>query len=169
MKFLKRVLSTFESIGYWQQSVISCHLSFAIFLSETFTGNTKVQTKFYWKKAKPSCMFSLPTDPSQIFLFFFLFFVFLGPCSQHMEVSSIRVESELQLLACATATATSDPSHVCDLHHSPWQRQILNPLIKARDQTCDLMDTSQICLHWATMRTPVTDFFNEFSLLSYQN
>ena len=31
----------------------------------------------------------------------------------------------------------------CDLHHSSQQRRI-NPLSKARDRTCILMDTSQI-------------------------
>ena len=52
------------------------------------------------------------------------------------------------------ATAMPDPSHVCDLHHSSWQRQILNPLSKARDLACILMDTSHIHFHYATMGTP---------------
>ena len=47
--------------------------------------------------------------------------------------------------AYATATATQNPSRVCDLRHSSQQHQILNPLIEARDRTCILMDTSQIC------------------------
>ena len=33
---------------------------------------------------------------------------------------------------------------ICDLHHSSWQRWILNPLNEARDQTGVLMDTSQV-------------------------
>ena len=32
-----------------------------------------------------------------------------------------------------------DPSRVCNLHHSSEQRQILNPLIEARDGTRNLM------------------------------
>ena len=40
--------------------------------------------------------------------------------------------------------AVGDPSHVCDLGHSLWQRWILNPLSEARDRTCILMDTSQV-------------------------
>ena len=59
-----------------------------------------------------------------------------------MEVPRLVVESELQLLACTTATL--DPSHVCDPHHSSWQHQILNPLSEASDQTPILMDTSQV-------------------------
>ena len=55
-----------------------------------------------------------------------------------------RVESELQLPAYTTATATRNPSLVCDIHHSSRQLQILNPLSKARDRTCILMDTSRM-------------------------
>ena len=39
-----------------------------------------------------------------------------------------------------------DLNRVWDLHHSSRQRRILNPLSKARDQTCVLMVTSQIDL-----------------------
>ena len=71
-----------------------------------------------------------------------------------MEVPRLGVELELQLLAYATATATLDPSHVCDLHHSSQQPRILNPLSKARDQNHILMDASQVHFHCATMGTP---------------
>ena len=73
--------------------------------------------------------------------------VFLGPHLWHMEVPALGVESELQLPACTTATATWDLSLICDLHHSSRQRWILNPLSEARDRTCILMDTSQMCYH----------------------
>lgn len=76
--------------------------------------------------------------------FFFFFFVFLGLHPRHMEVPRLGVESELQLPAYTTATATPDPSCVCDLHHSSRQCQILNPLREARDRTLVLMDASQI-------------------------
>ena len=46
---------------------------------------------------------------------------FLGSNVQHVEVLRLGVESELQLPAYATATATQDPSHVYDLNHSPRQ------------------------------------------------
>ena len=63
-----------------------------------------------------------------------------------MELSSLGVELELQPLAYATAKATPDLSHICDLYHSLWQHQIriLNPLGKVRDQTLILMDTSWV-------------------------
>ena len=63
------------------------------------------------------------------------FFFFLGLHLQHMEVPRLGDESELQLPAYATATAMPDPSFLCNLHHSPWQGGILNPLSKARDGT----------------------------------
>uniref|UniRef100_A0A8D1AT14 asparaginase n=2 Tax=Sus scrofa TaxID=9823 RepID=A0A8D1AT14_PIG len=51
---------------------------------------------------------------------------------EHMEVPSLGLSSELQLPAYTTATATPDPSHGCDRHHSSWRRWILNPLSEAR-------------------------------------
>ena len=54
---------------------------------------------------------------------FRIFFVLLGLHLQHMEVPRLGIKSELQPLACATATAMPDPSHVCSLHHSSQQCQ----------------------------------------------
>ena len=65
--------------------------------------------------------------------FFFRSFCLFGPHPQHMEVLRLGVKSELQLPAYTPATATWDPSCVCDLQHSSQQRQILNPLSEARD------------------------------------
>ena len=64
----------------------------------------------------------------------------------HMEVPRPEAESELQLPAYTTVTATQDPSRICTLHNSSQQRWILNPLSKARDQTPILMDTSQVLI-----------------------
>ena len=50
-----------------------------------------------------------------------------------MEVPSLGVELEPQLLAYATATAMRDLSLICDLHHSSQQLEILNPLSRARE------------------------------------
>ena len=73
-----------------------------------------------------------------IFVFCFVF-CFLGLHPQHMEIPRLGAELEQQPLAYTTATATPDLSHVCDLHQSSRQRQILNPLSEAKDQTCVLM------------------------------
>ena len=61
-----------------------------------------------------------------------------------MEVPRLGIDRELQLLSYATATAMPDPSHICALHHSSRQCQVLNPLSEARDQTSVLMDTSWV-------------------------
>ena len=69
-----------------------------------------------------------------------------------MEVPRLGTKSELQLPA--TATATWDPSCVCDLCCSLPKRWILNPLSEARDRTHNLMGTSWVCYRWATTGTP---------------
>ena len=77
--------------------------------------------------------------------FVFCFFVFLGPHPQHLEVPRLGIKSKPQLPAYTTATAMLDLSCVYNPHSR--QRQILNPLSEAKDQTCVLMDISQICFH----------------------
>ena len=76
-----------------------------------------------------------------------------------MEVPRLGDDSELQLLAYSTATATPDLSHVCDLYHSSPQCWTLNPMSEARDQTHIFMDTSQVRYHWATIGTPQSRHF----------
>ena len=95
----------------------------------------------------------------KMFLVFCGFFGVLGLHLRHMEVLRLGVESELQLPAYTTATATQDPSSICDLHHSSRQHQFSNPLSKARDQTCILMDTSRIRFLCATTGTPPNVLF----------
>ena len=100
-----------------------------------------------------TCIHNGLKNNKSINIHFFLSF-FFGPQTWHIEVPRLGVESELQLPAYATATATQDPSCVCDLHHSSWQHQILDPLSEPRNQTCVLMNASQICFHSTTMGTP---------------
>ena len=73
---------------------------------------------------------------------YFLSLVFLGPHLQYMEVPRLGVKSELLLLAYTTATATEDPSFICDLHYSSWKMLDPNQLSKAWDRTRILMDPS---------------------------
>ena len=104
---------------------------------------------------------SLPRNPRTplwwpLSLFLLFFFSFLGPHPWHMKVSRLEVESEPQLPAYTTATATPDPSHICDLHHSSWQCQILNPLSEAGDGTHILVETSWVCYCRAIAGTPLS-------------
>ena len=61
-----------------------------------------------------------------------------------MEVPRLGVKSALRLLVYTTAIAMQGLSHVCDLHHRSQQRWIVNPMSKARDRTCVLMDAGWV-------------------------
>ena len=89
--------------------------------------------------------------PVFFFFSFSLFFFRAAPTAY--QSSRLGVELELQLLACATAMP--DLRWICDLNRSSWQCWILNPLHKARNWTCVFIDTSRVCHHWATKRTPI--------------
>ena len=72
--------------------------------------------------------------------FAFFLFSFQGHTFSIWKFPGLGVELELQLLTDATATATTDLSHICNLDRS----RILNPLSEVRDQTHILKDTSQV-------------------------
>ena len=72
----------------------------------------------------------------------------------HMEIARLGVESELQLPAYSTATATQDPSCVSDLHQAHG-----NALSEVRDQTCNLMVPRRIRFCCAIMGIPSGFFF----------
>ena len=79
----------------------------------------------YWK---------IYQDPIS-FNFFFLFRASPAAYGSSQAKGWIKAVDALQPL---------DPSHVCDLHYSSWQHQILNPLSKATDWTHNLMVPSWI-------------------------
>ena len=79
---------------------------------------------------------------------------FWGGITVVYGVSRLGAELELQLQAYTTATATRDPSLICNLHHSSRQCWILNPPSGARGPASILMDISQVHYHWARTRTP---------------
>ena len=64
-------------------------------------------------------------------LFCFVFFCFLH--LRHTEVPRLGVKLDYSCWPQHTATATPDPTHICDLHHSSRQCRILNPLSEARN------------------------------------
>ena len=71
-------------------------------------------------------------------------------------------ESELQLPTYTTATATPDQSHICDLHRSSQQCQILNPMIETRDQTRNLTVPTRMHFHCAIKGTPMMPLYYLF-------
>ena len=92
-------------------------------------------------------------------LFFFFSFILLRATPAGYGSSRLGVKSELEPLAYATAIATRDPSHVCNLHYSSGECWILNPLSEARDWVHILTVTSQVHHHWAAAGTPGLVFF----------
>ena len=105
--------------------------------------------------------------PQWVHHFFFL--LFLGLHLWHMEVLRLGAESELQPPAYITATAKQNPSWVCDLHHRSWQRQIPNPLFKARDGTCIFMDTRFVSAEPWRELSPPPFFFLNWSIVDTQS
>ena len=96
------------------------------------------------------------------------FLCFLGPYPWHTEVPRLGVESELQLPAYGTTVATWDPSRICDLHPSSWQRWIFNPLSETRDRTQNLMVPIRIHFHCTTTGTPQTRAVSVLSQITFQ-
>ena len=70
---------------------------------------------------------------------------FLGPQLWHVEIPRLGIELELQLLAFATDTEMWD--RAASATYTTRQCCILNPLSKARNQTCIFMDTGWVCYH----------------------
>ena len=75
-----------------------------------------------------------------VVFYFILFFLFMAAPEAYGS-SQTRGWIGAAVAGCTTATATLDPSCICNLYRSLWQLQILNPLSKARGQTHILMDT----------------------------
>ena len=67
--------------------------------------------------------------------FIFLFLSFFRAAPTAYGGSQARGLIRASAAGLRTATATPDPSHLCDLHHSSWQLGILNPLSEARNWT----------------------------------
>ena len=85
-----------------------------------------------------------------------------------MEVPRLAVELELQPPAYAKATATRDPSRICDLHHSSWQHRILNPLSEARDRTRVLMDPSGVRNSEPQWQLPIVSIIKPWKIPVYK-
>ena len=90
-----------------------------------------------------------PRKSKELSLFFIFIFCFFEGHIFGIWNFSAQIEAVVDDLYHSHSNARSKPC-------SSWkhQCQILNPVIKARDQTCILIDTSQDHYRWATMGTP---------------
>ena len=94
-------------------------------------------------------------ERSCLYLFVYLSFSRATPAAY----GGSQARGRIGALAAGLCHSHSKPdlSHVCDLHSS-WQRQIIDPLTEARDQTHDLMVPSRsrlCCAMMATLRDHV--------------
>ena len=95
---------------------------------------------------------------TRIFFFFFFVFFLAAPAAYGSYQARGLIGAAAPSLCHSQGIATPDLRLVWELHHSPWQRRILNPLSETREQTCILMDTRQVCYCWAMMETPTCTF-----------
>jgi len=79
--------------------------------------------------------FSLPKNA---WTFFFLFRA--APATDGISWAGGVIRVVTAGLLHSHTTEVSDPRCICNLCHSLWQCWILNPLRKARDPTCILLD-----------------------------
>ena len=86
-----------------------CHRSHIIFHSHP--QHMKVSVPLYPHQKSVLLNFQISSKKAVFFFFFRAAFLAYG---------SSQVESELYLPAYTTATATQDPSQVCNLHYSSW-------------------------------------------------
>ena len=86
---------------------------------------------------------SKPERSSILFIWDFDFFFFVFFRASPMAHGGSQMGYNW---SCSSWPPPEPQQHrICDLHHSPWQCQILDPLSEARDQTCNLMVPRWIC------------------------
>ena len=80
------------------------------------------------------------------FLFIIIIIIILLFRAVPMAYGSSQARSQIRDTAAGLHHSHSNagPSRICNLHHSSRQEWMLNPLREARDQTCILMDPSQV-------------------------
>jgi len=88
----------------------------------------------------------------------FPFFSFLLFRAVPAAYGSSQARGPIRASAAGLHHSHSNMGSELHLHHSSWQRQILNPLREARDLTCNLMVPSWIHFCFAQTGTPIHSF-----------
>ena len=96
------------------------------------------------------CSFFKPHWSIMLYIFFFWSFFRVAPMAHGGSQARGRIRVVAAGLRQSYSNARSEPC----LRPTPQQRQILNPLGKARDRTCVFMDAGQIHFGCATTATP---------------
>ena len=82
-----------------------------------------------------------------------------APVAHRSSQARGQIRATAASLPHSHSNTGSKPHLKVALHHSSWQHQIPNPLSKARDWTCILMDSSGVHYCWTTTGTPIKTFF----------
>ena len=132
--------SSLKQHSLWNKNILSNHY-FLFFLLPTLNLLPNSLYSIYKVLHESIYVFVIPRYniiALCFLLFCFVLFFFLWPTP--MAYGSSQARGQIR----AMAATMWDPSHVCNLHHSSWQCQILNPLSETRNWTCNLMETSFI-------------------------
>ena len=90
------------------------------------------------------------------------FLVFLVFClwATHTTYGGSQARGIIGTIAASLRHSHGNTRSKLHLRPTPQLRAMPTPLSEGRDQSCILMDASQICFHWATTGTPrITEFF----------
>ena len=130
--------ASLRSDNFWSSPSVISFLFFLFSLQSIFKNNLKFYnySEFNLTRQISNLNFILDFQSSIVlrkafFFFFFFFFCFLG--------CTCRIWHK------ACATATWDPSSVCDIHHSSRQGRIPHSLSETRGRNRILMDTNPVC------------------------
>ena len=103
------------------------------------------------------------------FIYFILFYFIWLFRATPLAHGSSQARGQIGAIAAGLYHSHSNSRSMPHLQPAPQspQCQILNPLSKAKDQTCVLMDTGQIHFHWATTGTSPL-LFSKALLISFK-
>ena len=100
----------------------------------------------------------LPKHPEQsFFVFVFVFLSFEG-----FTCDTLRFPGQGSNWSCSLRPVPQPQHARSKLHHSSWQRRILNLLSEARDQTRNLVAPSLFHFCCSTMGIPRTEFWMSY-------
>ena len=89
-----------------------------------------------------------------LFIYLFTYFCLFKATPMTCGGSQARCQIGAVSAGLYHSHSRTGSSHVCNLHCSSRQYQILNPLSEAKDWTYILMDAGQIHFCWVTLGTP---------------
>ena len=104
--------------------------------------------------------FHIITNTCYFLTFCFCFCLFCLFRATSAAYGGSQARDPIRAMAASLHHSNTGPKPCLQPTPQLTQCQVLNPLSKARDQTCVLMDASQIHFLWAMTGTPTFNFLN---------